>query len=202
MFNKYSRMDRVQSMYCYSDTEVYINRFEIMDGAVLSALEADLTLLRLSELHLNPKSGRFGVAHIKNIHKYIFQDIYPFAGKIRIEDISKGDTQFCLCQFIESNLDRVLGDLKSEKYLLNYGYETFIEKMAYYMSELNIIHPFREGNGRAIREFVRQLAFKNGYELNWYKVDSDILLKATIMAVDFEYKLLEGCVRLAIETDL
>lgn len=201
MFSKYDRKDYIQSIYCYPDTEVYINHFKIMDSEELSELEADLTSIRLSELSLNQKSGRFGVAHLKNIHKYIFQDIYPFAGKIRVEDISKGDTQFCLCQYIESNLEGVLGKLKSESYLVNYSGELFIEKMAYYMAELNIIHPFREGNGRAIREFLRQLANRNDYELNWYKVDSDKLLKATILAVDFERTLLEECIKLALEDE-
>lgn len=201
MFSKYDRKDYIQSIYCYPDTEVYLNNFGIMDSDELSNLEADLTTIRLSELSLNQKKGKFGVAHLKNIHRYIFQDIYPFAGKIRVEDISKGDTQFCLCQYIESNLEILLGKLKSENYLANDSSDLFVEKMAYYMAELNIIHPFREGNGRAIREFLRQLAFRNGYELNWYKVDSDELMKATILAVDFDRTLLEDCLRLALEAD-
>lgn len=171
MFSKYDRKDYVQSIYCYPDTEVYLNLFGIMDSDELSKLEADLTSIRLSELSLNQKRGRFGVAHLKNIHKFIFQDIYPFAGKIRVEDISKGDTQFCLSQFIETNLEAILVKLKSENYLVDCTKEIFVQKMAFYMAELNIIHPFRECNGRAIREFLRQLAYRNGYELNWYKVD-------------------------------
>lgn len=201
MFSKYDRKVQIQSMYCYPDTEVYKNYFGILDSNELNKLEADLTTIRLSELYLNVKRGRFGAAHLNSIHKYIFQDIYPFAGKIRIEDISKGDTQFCLCQYIDSNLERVLDSLKSEKYLSNTSYEVFIQRIAFYMSELNIIHPFREGNGRAIREFVRQLAAKNGYEMNWFKVDSEIILRATILAVDCDRALLESCIKLALEND-
>lgn len=199
MFSKYDRKDRIQSVYCYPDTEVYLNHFGIKDNVELSELEADLTAIRLSELSLNQKRGKFGVAHLKNTHKYIFQDIYPFAGKLRVENISKGDTQFCLCQYIESNLESVLGKLKSENYLANCPEGIFIEKMAFFMAELNMIHPFREGNGRAIREFLRQMAFKNGYELNWHKVDSGKLLEATILAVDFERTLLEVCIKTALE---
>lgn len=61
------------------------------------------------------------------------------------------------------------------------------------MSELNIIHPFWEGNGRAIREFIRQLAQKNGYFINWYRVEPDILLNAIIAAVDHDMTLLDNC---------
>lgn len=139
MFSKYDRKDYIQSIYCYLDTEVYINHFKIMNNEELNELEADLTSIRLSELSLNQKSGKFGAAHLKNIHKYIFQDIYPFAGKIRVEDISKGDTQFCLCQHIESNLEGVLGKLKSENYLVNYSGEIFIEKMVMNLIGIRLI---------------------------------------------------------------
>ncbi|MBF4695974.1 Fic/DOC family protein [Fusibacter ferrireducens] len=201
MYSRYNHKEKVQSIYCYPQTEVYINHFEIMDSETLIELEADLTSIRLSELCLNAKNGRFGVTHLKNIHKYIFQDLYPFAGKIRVEDISKGNTQFCLCQYIEANLENVLGKLKREHFLLDSSREAFIKQIAYYMSELNVIHPFREGNGRTIREFVRQLALKNGYEINWYKIDSNALLKATILAVDFDLSLLEDCISQAIEAE-
>jgi cell filamentation protein len=124
--------------------------------------------------------GNFGVSHLKKLHKYIFQDIYPFAGKFRLEDISKGNTFFCKSEFITENIESILNELKRDKYLKGLNAEDFSKKAAYYMSEINMIHPFREGNGRAIREFIRQLADKNGYVINWSLIDKDDLLKATI----------------------
>ena len=94
MFSRYSRKDRVQSVYCYYDTDIYINNLGIKDSMLLNEVEADLTRLRLTELDACTLNGRFSVTHLQNIHKYIFQDIYPFAGKIRIEEIWKGDTFF------------------------------------------------------------------------------------------------------------
>ena len=199
MFNKYDRRTEVQSIYCYKGTEVYKNKFNIRDADMLSHLESDLTSNRLLELSENPIKGRYGTAHFLNIHKYIFQDIYPFAGKIREEDIWKGSTFFCKCDYIRSNLDSIFAKIKSEKYLADLSEQDFISKLAYYMSELNIIHPFREGNGRAIREYIRILALRNDYCIDWYKTSGEDLLEAAIKAVDFDYSYLENCLVKVIE---
>jgi len=193
MFNKYNRKVEIQSVYCYDGTEVYINKFGVLDNEMLSHLESDLTSNRLLEMSENPVRGRLGTTHFLNIHKYIFQDIYPFAGKLREEDIWKGNTFFCKHEYIKSNLDNIFEKLKVDGYLKKLCREQFISKLAYYMSELNIIHPFREGNGRAIREYIRLLAIKNGYEVDWYKTNSEELLDASILAVDFDYSKLERC---------
>lgn len=66
------------------------------------------------------------------------------------------------------------------------------------MSELNMIHPFREGNGRAIREFIRCLALKSGLDIDWSLIDSKELLNATIIAVDNGLEPLERCLGEAI----
>ena len=66
------------------------------------------------------------------------------------------------------------------------------------MSEINMIHPFREGNGRTIREFIRQLALYCGYSINWSLIDKATLLNATIAAVDKDYKLLSACIQKVI----
>ena len=100
---------------------------------------------------------------------------------------------FCRSDYILENLRKVLNELKNEDYLKSYNKDEMYTKLAYYMSELDIIHPFREGNGRAIREFIRQLAQKNGYLINWYRVEPDILLNAMIAAVDHNRTLLENC---------
>jgi cell filamentation protein len=184
VFSKYNHRDKIQSRYCYQDSDVLINKFNIRDPELLSLVETDLTSQRLSELIKNPVKGRFGIQHIINLHKYIFKDIYPFAGKIREEDISKGDTLFCKSEFIISNLENLMNKLKNDKYLAGLKKNEFSQAASFYMSELNIIHPFREGNGRVIREFIRCLAKKNNYILNWSLTDSEKLLEASIWSVD------------------
>ncbi|MCX8129330.1 MAG: Fic family protein [Clostridia bacterium] len=198
-FSRYNRQDTIQSVYHYQDTEVYINKLNIRNPDILLAMENDLTYHRLSELHLNPLKGRFGLTHLLNIHKHIFQDLYPFAGKIREEDITKGYTCFCSCKFIVENLNTLLQNLKQEKYLVGLNIKDFTERSAYYLSELNMIHPFREGNGRAIREYYRCMALKSGYVIEWSLVDKNELLNAFIRSVDKKLCELTQCIYKVIE---
>jgi len=195
MFNKYEQIEIIQSIYHYQDTKVIINKLGIIDEDLLKQVESDLTQNRLFELYEFPIRGRFTMTHLLRIHKHIFQDIYPFAGKIRVEEITKGDTRFHWCHQIKPQMKKVLLELKNEKYLTGLGDDEFIRRLAYYMSELNIIHPFREGNGRAIREFIRELALKSDRIIEWQYTDSKKLLNAAILAVDFDYNLLEDCIR-------
>ena len=132
-----------------------------------------------------------------NIHKFIFEDIYPFAGKIRREQISKADTLFYPPNLIDRELDKVFAKIKEKNMLKETGEDKDFDNLAYDMAELNIIHPFREGNGRSIREFIRLMAKRMGYDLNWGNVDKEELLEASILSVD-NYKVLirvfEACV--------
>lgn len=194
MFSKYERTDYIQSIYHYPETEVLINKFDIRDEKVLTQLESDLTQNRLFELYESPVIGHLGVRHFNRIHHYIFQDLYSFAGKYRSEDIWKGDTFFCKSDVIGIQLEKILLELKEENFLIGLSDKMYIFRMAYYMSELNIIHPYREGNGRAIREYIRLVALKNNRIINWQNVDGKRMLEAAIRAVDFDYRLLETCI--------
>lgn len=198
-FSRYDRKDTTQSVYCYKGTDVLINKENIRNAEDLARYEADITMLRQYQLeNENPVRGRLGVAHLRAIHKYIFQDIYPFAGKYRVEDMWKDDTFFCKSEYIEENLAKLFDDLKKENYLRGLEVEQFSAKIAYYMSELNMIHPFREGNGRTIREYIRQLALKAGYIIDWSRLDHDALLNASIISVDKKLQPLAECIYRAI----
>jgi cell filamentation protein len=194
-FSKYDRKEIIQSVYCYPDTNVLMNKKGILDNSsALAKYEADMTLIRQYMLEEEkPIRGRFGLAHLKAIHHYIFQDVYPFAGKLRLEDISKGNTFFCKIEYIEQNLNALFARLKGENYLRGLTAEEFAERASFYMSELNMIHPFREGNGRVIREFIRCLALEAGYDIDWSLIDSKALLDATIIAVNADTKPLFNC---------
>jgi len=199
-FSRYARKEPEQSIYCYPGTEVLINKENIRDAQALSDFEADITLIRQYEIEKENKAeGRFGAAHLKRIHRYLFQDVYPFAGKFRREDISKGDTVFYKSEYIEENLDRLLDELKKEQYLQGLDKKAFARRAAYYLAEINMVHPFREGNGRALREFLRQLGAKTGYILNWSRINGTDLLAATIQSVAKEYEPLTELIYTTIE---
>lgn len=192
-FSKYDRQETTQSIYCYPDTDVLKNKANIKDAKALAEYEADVTALRQYMLEANPLRGRFGITHLKNIHKFIFQDVYPFAGKLRLEDIWKGDTFFCKVEYIKENLSALMEKLKGENILYGLNMEGFAQRASFYMFELNMIHPFREGNGRVIREFIRCLAFHANYRIDWSRVDSKDLLNASIISVSGDLKPLTDC---------
>lgn len=171
------------SIYCYKESDVLVNKFDIRDNKKLEEIERKIVLAKLYELRQNNRIGDFDVNHFVGIHKFLFEDIYPFAGLFRTENIAKGNFSFAEWEYIEDELKRILDQLKEENYLQNLDREMFIKRLSYYMAELNVLHPFREGNGRTIREFIRQLAYKNGYVLNLKNIKPKDMLDACIRSV-------------------
>ena len=198
MFSKYDVYTTTQSIYCYSDSNVLKNKLNIRDNKLLKTAEEEITLIKQMELLKNPIKGNFSKAHLMNIHKFIFEDIYSFAGKIRREQISKADTMFYPPNLIDRELDKVFAKIKEKNMLRETDEEKVFDNLAYVMAELNIIHPFREGNGRSIREFIRLMAKRMGYDLNWGNADKEQILEASILSVD-NYKVLIGILEDCVE---
>ena len=171
------------SVYCYPNSEVLVNKFDVRVGTELFKIENDITIYKLYLLREKGITGNFDVEHFINIHKFIFEDIYPFAGLYRNETIAKDHFMFANWEFIEENMKVIFDELKNENYLADLDKEKFAERLTYYMAELNVLHPFREGNGRTTREFIRQLALKHGYNLNLSEFDAKDILNAAIESV-------------------
>lgn len=184
------------SIYCYKDSNVLVNKLNIKNEKLLQKYEAKITAAKLLSLRQKGITGNFDVKHFISIHTYLFEDIYPFAGKLRTEDISKGVFSFAHWEYIDSELERLLKELKDENYLIGSDKTKLAKRLAYYISEINVLHPFREGNGRTTREFIRQLALKNGYQLNLKKVLPGEMLEASkksiIDTTDLK-KIIENC---------
>ena len=189
------------SIYCYPNTDVLINKLNIKDNQLLSEAERKIVLTKSYELRKNSKIGNFDLNHFLEIHKFLFEDIYPFAGKFRNENIAKGYFSFAEWQYIEPEIKRLFDKLKAENYLQGRSREELVKGLAYYLSELNVLHPFREGNGRTIREFIRELAFFNGYILDLQNTTSDELLKASVDSIADTKELEETLNRCLIKTD-
>ena len=175
------------SVYCYKGTNVLVNKMNIKDPIALKNYETSVIGLKLMALSKQGITGKFDVSHFVSIHKFLFEDIYPFAGLFRTENIAKDYFQFAEWEYIESELTRLLSELKSENFLANLTKEKFAERLAYYWAELNVLHPFREGNSRTTREFLRQLSLKNGYILNLHKISPQKLLKASIKSIIYVF---------------
>ncbi|KHT65332.1 cell filamentation protein Fic [Photobacterium gaetbulicola] len=156
---------------CYPNSSVLINLLNIRDEDELEAAERDFTRVRAS--HFEPDFNNFSFEYLKQIHRTLFQDLYPWAGVPRTVDITKGETRFCHWENIERESVKLLEQLASQDHLCRLGRQDFIEKIAYFYCELNVIHPFREGNGRVQRIFFEILAINAGYEVCWEGIGLD-----------------------------
>jgi len=175
--------------YCYPETDVLINKLGIKDDNALTIAEREITSIKLLMLYNRPVNDKLNFDTLCNIHKVIFEDIYEWAGDIRQGDFfSKGNSIFCRGQYINENANIIMKNLFKEKYLKEFRKQEFIERMAYYMGEINALHPFREGNGRTSREFFRQLSLNAMYKLDFSKTEKEELLKADIEAFNGEYQ--------------
>ena len=163
---------------CYPNSSVLVNKLNIRDAQELEAVEAELTQLRSESFE--PDFAAFDLGALAAIHRHLFQDIYPWAGQLRTVDISKGNTRFCSAQYIQKEADRLLARLQSEQWLEGLALPAFVAKIADYYCELNVIHPFREGNGRTQRLFFEAIALNAEYEVDWSQVNRDEWLDANI----------------------
>jgi cell filamentation protein len=159
--------------------EVPANRFNIANLAELQRRETPLALRRLLELQFRPIAGRFDSAHLQAIHRHIFQDVYEWAGELRIVNISKPNAPFPPPDFLKPALDTLLRELARENWVKGLPAPTCARRAAYYLGEINAIHPFREGNGRAQREFIRELAAAGGHLLVWRKIEPSRMIEAS-----------------------
>lgn len=170
----------------------------ITDAAELEEAERAITTVRSAEIAAGPAPKTFDFATLKTIHKTLFQEVYSWAGTPRDVRIAK-TSLFCNPQFIDQSAQEIFQKLKDEKYLQGLPKEQFIDRLAYYMGEVNALHPFREGNGRTQRLFFTQLAKAAGYNLDFTKMDKERLLQADIEAMRFRYEPLKNLIQENIE---
>ena len=169
---------------CYEGTTCLINKFGIKDDTQLSLIEGQITFAKGSELEYNPMSGNFDFEHYKAIHKYLFEDIYEWAGKIRDVDMTKKGTAFAKACEIEELAKACFARLKAENYFIGQTFDEYVSNIVDFYCVTNMLHPFREGNGRTQRIFISQLIRFGGYEIDFSKINTDELMSATIQAAN------------------
>ncbi len=151
--------------YCYKDSDVLINKLNITNDKDLYEAERELVAFRVAAFNDEPLKGNFDFNYLKAIHKYLFQDVYRWAGDIRNCNIAKQDL-FCLTDHIESFANDIFNKLKKEKYYVEFDNDTTLQKIVELFADINALHPFREGNGRSQRTFIEALAKINGINLD------------------------------------
>lgn len=182
----------IQDPYCYEGTDVLKNRLSIRDSQALAEAESILSQHRIVEIYMyQPVVGRFGFAYLCNLHRYIFQDVYEWAGAIREIRIAKGLSAFAYPEHIKSEARRIFDRLKNEKNLRGLNRADFLGRSAWYIGEINALHPFREGNGRALRIFFWLLGKNAGWEIRFEDMEAQEWLNACITAHAGNYQAME-----------
>lgn len=168
--------------YLDPSTGVLRNLLEISSQDELDKAEADISYVVLIGLLDNPVPGSFDLAHYQALHKAMFGALYDWAGKLRTVELAKGNTRFAHVPYIAASAKTLFDELRRENLLRDLNDEQFIERLAYYYSEINILHPFREGNGRTQRAFFTLLANQSGHRIKWEDLNEQENLDASIAA--------------------
>ena len=176
--------------YCYPNSSVLKNKLNIEDEKALSEAEREITAIKTLELIDRPLKGELDFNYIKRLHRHLFSDIYFWAGELRRIDISKGNI-FCQYELIEVNSEILFNELKAENYLEGLDKDTITKRLAYYLGDLNTIHPFREGNGRVQRLFIRELASRIGYLVNFDGITTEEMIQASDKTFYHDYEMME-----------
>ena len=158
------------------------NKLNITTEEKLKEYETKMVALKLASIDKADFKRTYDEEHLKAIHKYLFEDVYDFAGQYRLENITKDNFIFSQYQYIDENIKEVFKKTNIQS-LEDLPFEELIIKLSDFMTDLNVLHPFREGNGRATREFIREFLDKLGFEINWFEIDYNDILRASMLAV-------------------
>lgn len=171
--------------YLIPGTNVLKNKLNINNRNELIETEKNITRKTLAKAYLKPTCKLFNAQELKSLHKDIFGSIYPFAGEFRLCTLGKNKDTFCPPEHIEQNLDTILKDLN------NLPEINYPQELAFYIApfyhDLIMVHPFREGNGRTIRVFIREFVLEKSknlscgpLDIDYTKMDSNNLLLGTV----------------------
>lgn len=147
------------------------NKLGITNEVTLAIEEERITKIKALELFDTKKINDFEIGTfngLAKIHEYLFSDIYDFAGKMRKENIAKGNFRFASVIYLTEVLSKI--DMMPQN-----DFESIVKKYI----EMNIAHPFREGNGRSTRIWLDMILKKEiGKVVDWSKVDKEEYLLA------------------------
>lgn len=171
--------------YNDQDNDEYLlncNLLGIKSFGALEQAEAFAFSIRATELERPEYSiSSFTLSGFKRLHFHLFQDVYPFAGKFRDVQLMKGNTRFCQVQYLETYAAEIFRNLSKEQ---NWkSLEEAADRLAFFKSELNMLHPFREGNGRTIRIFLHRFALSKGISWDVELMDREKYVQAMIQSV-------------------
>lgn len=164
--------------YLISGSTCLINSLGIHDTQLLNKAEQEISAAAYAGLIARPAAPSFDSKHLQAIHFRLLGDVYPWAGQFRNTEIAKGSKLFLPYRLIARALDELFMELHAERLLKNSSAHQFAERAAYYLGRINAVHPFREGNGRAQRIFLDQLAEVSGFGFCWSAISGEQMASA------------------------
>ncbi|MGH6863157.1 MAG: Fic/DOC family protein [Methylocella sp.] len=144
-------------------------------------------------------TGDFDLAHLQVIHRHLYQDVYDWAGEIRTVEISKGGHQFIFRQYIQNGMADVHRRIVAANYFEGAARETFAVEAGSIMGDVNYVHPFRDGNGRAQLFYLKQLSLAAGHPLDLDHIDSVAWIEASKRAHQADYDSMTQAIRAALD---
>jgi cell filamentation protein len=172
--------------YIYPDTyNILKNKFGLKDPDLLAAAENEHVAQRIEE---GSPRGNFDLAHLKAIHRHLFQDIYAWAGEVRTVELHKAEDVFLPVSRIEMGMADIHTRLSQRDFLKGLSPKEFAREAAHIIGDLNYIHPFREGNGRTQLQYLRQLAEQAGHQVDLTRLNKDEWLEASRAANRTDYE--------------
>ena len=177
----------VLDTYLDPDTELLRNLVGAQTEDELEKAEADFSYYRGIELAEIEVPDEFDFKRLAYIHRYLFQDVYDWAGTVRTIDMRKdrSDAQFFMpLAKLELAISHVFATLAEERFLRGLDREHFLDRLSYHYDQVNYLHPFREGNGRAQRRFWTEVAEKAGYSIDWNEATHKEIDDTSIAAME------------------
>lgn len=175
---------------CFPGTSILRNKLNLRDPELLTEAEAEFAASAAETIEI--AAPPFNLDYLCGLHRQLFDEVYDWAGQLRTVDISKGNTRFCTAARIAPEASRLLEGLAAKQNFSGLERSDLVRDTAELYGELNMIHPFRDGNGRALRLFFEHLIIVCGYAVSWKEVDQDEWIAACIAAVECDYSSLEA----------
>ncbi|OEC36218.1 cell filamentation protein [Pseudomonas cuatrocienegasensis] len=190
-----------QDSYCYPDSTVLCNKLGIRDEATLSEVERQLSMLAAESLDFSLPP--YDLGYMQKIHHCLFSDLYEWAGELRTVGIAKQNTRFCQPEYMAKEADKIFKTMAAADWFEGRDRADLIVSVAEAYSELNVVHPFRDGNGRTQRILFEHLIMNAGFEISWWGIEEDQWLYANIAAYSCNLgpmeQVFENCIGQAIE---
>jgi cell filamentation protein len=182
-----SRYEASNDPYLISGTDVLKNKLDISDSNALLKAERKAAFQVVKEIQLSAPPFTFD--QLCDLHRRLFSKVYEWAGEVRTIPMSKGSSRFAQPEFIQRECERVYMDLNSVFAYVSRDESAVGEMLGTAYADLNVAHPFRDGNGRSVRMHLEHVAFHLDYLINWKSVSEERWLAMSIESMSDESSL-------------